>query len=253
MITKKNTWRKKTTLEFIGEAVSIHYGLFTYDRSTYVSASTKIIITCRKHGDFDQTPSHHLSGQGCPECARVQQSSNRDKFIERSNLIHNNRFTYDKVDYKNSRTKVIITCGHHGDFEQTPRKHVHGQGCPKCCHRISIPETKWLDSLNIPTMIRQFPVKIQKDRKSIEVDGYDPTTNTVFLFHGDYYHGNPTVYNRTFINTRAKKTMGELFDRTMKIESSLKSIGYNVIVMWEFDWKNIERKKAHTMWAFVSH
>lgn len=40
----------------------------------------------------------------------------RTKFINRSKEIHNNFYNYDKVDYINARTKVIITCPEHGDF-----------------------------------------------------------------------------------------------------------------------------------------
>ena len=57
---------------------------------------------------------------------------NKDIFIERSNKVHNNKYDYSKVEYINQRTKVIITCPIHGDFEQTPKNHMNGQGCPIC-------------------------------------------------------------------------------------------------------------------------
>lgn len=57
---------------------------------------------------------------------------NTRDFIEKSQKIHNNFYKYDKVDYKFSRQKVIITCPIHGDFLQTPNKHLCGRGCPKC-------------------------------------------------------------------------------------------------------------------------
>ena len=57
---------------------------------------------------------------------------NKDIFIERSNKVHNNKYDYSKVEYINQRTKVIITCPIHGDFEQTPKNHMNWQGCPIC-------------------------------------------------------------------------------------------------------------------------
>ncbi len=52
---------------------------------------------------------------------------------DKANLIHNGKYDYSKVEYKNTDTKVIITCPIHGDFEQTPYKHINReQGCPKC-------------------------------------------------------------------------------------------------------------------------
>ena len=46
---------------------------------------------------------------------------NQDKtmsFIQRANLIHNNKYDYSKVDYVNSYTKVCIICPEHGEFWQ---------------------------------------------------------------------------------------------------------------------------------------
>lgn len=53
-------------------------------------------------------------------------------FIEKANEIHNNKYDYSKVDFKNVNTKVIIICTRHGEFEQMPYNHLKGQGCRKC-------------------------------------------------------------------------------------------------------------------------
>jgi len=55
-----------------------------------------------------------------------------EQFIKEANLIHNYFYNYDKVNYINNRTKVIITCPIHGDFEQIPYKHLQGNGCKLC-------------------------------------------------------------------------------------------------------------------------
>ena len=41
-------------------------------------------------------------------------------------------YTYDKVDYSNSYTKVTVTCDIHGDFEIRPNDHLQGRGCYPC-------------------------------------------------------------------------------------------------------------------------
>lgn len=56
----------------------------------------------------------------------------KDIFIDRSISIHNNKYDYKLVDYVNINTKVKIICPTHGVFEQTPKKHLKGQGCGKC-------------------------------------------------------------------------------------------------------------------------
>ena len=53
-------------------------------------------------------------------------------FIEKANIVHSNKFSYDKTVYVKWTEKIIITCPIHGDFEQTPRDHLSGRGCNKC-------------------------------------------------------------------------------------------------------------------------
>lgn len=54
---------------FIKRASELHKGLYTYERSEYITARIKITITCKLHGDFEQTPDSHLRSRGCPTCA----------------------------------------------------------------------------------------------------------------------------------------------------------------------------------------
>jgi hypothetical protein len=57
---------------------------------------------------------------------------NTSEFIDKANLVHNKKYTYLYTSYINSRTKIIITCPTHGNFEQGAREHLRGQGCIKC-------------------------------------------------------------------------------------------------------------------------
>lgn len=53
------------------------------------------------------------------------------------NKIHDNKYDYSKSVYKNSKTKMIIICPIHGEFEQCHNKHgTTKQGCPKCGGRV---------------------------------------------------------------------------------------------------------------------
>ena len=60
-----------------------------------------------------------------------------EEFISRSNNIHNNKYDYSKVEYVNNKTKVCIICPEHGEFWQTPKNHLLGQGCPICGEEIA--------------------------------------------------------------------------------------------------------------------
>lgn len=54
------------------------------------------------------------------------------QFIERSKKIHNGRYDYSMVEYKNSSTKVNIICPEHGFFDQIPNNHLKGAICKRC-------------------------------------------------------------------------------------------------------------------------
>ena len=56
----------------------------------------------------------------------------KNDFVEKANEVHNFRYDYSKVEYKNSYTKVCIICPKHGEFWQTPGSHLFGHGCPEC-------------------------------------------------------------------------------------------------------------------------
>lgn len=53
-------------------------------------------------------------------------------FIEKCIKVHDNKYDYSRVQYKNNKTKVEIICPRHGSFMQKPTAHLGGQGCPIC-------------------------------------------------------------------------------------------------------------------------
>jgi len=47
--------------------------------------------------------------------------------------LHNFKYDYSKTVYESARTKVVIICPDHGDFEQSPESHGRGDvGCRGC-------------------------------------------------------------------------------------------------------------------------
>lgn len=56
-----------------------------------------------------------------------------DDFISKSRAKYGDKFDYSKCRYVDSQTKVVITCPTHGEFQQTPSKHLRATyGCRKC-------------------------------------------------------------------------------------------------------------------------
>lgn len=110
----------------------IHGDKYDYSKVEYINYETKVCIICKEHGEFWQTPHDHLSGYGCPFCAKVAKIT-VDMFKERGCKIHNGKYDYSKVtEIKNSYSKVTIICPEHGEFEQMVYCHLQGKGCPIC-------------------------------------------------------------------------------------------------------------------------
>jgi G:T-mismatch repair DNA endonuclease (very short patch repair protein) len=73
------------------------------------------------------------------------------------------------------------------------------------------------------------------------MDGFCKETNTIYEFHGDFWHGNPSIYDKDQLNPINKKSFGELYQQTIKKEEHLKQLGYTVVVMWESKWNKINQ------------
>jgi very-short-patch-repair endonuclease/uncharacterized protein YaiI (UPF0178 family) len=120
-----------TTESFIAEAIKIHGDKYSYEKVNYIKAHTKIKITCKSHGDFEQIPTSHLSRKGCSKCS-ANRPHTTESFIVEANKKHENLYSYEKAKYVSSHIKIKITCESHGDFEQTPASHLNGSGCIQC-------------------------------------------------------------------------------------------------------------------------
>ena len=141
-----------TTEEFIAKAKAIHGEKYDYSKVRYVKNDEKVIIICPKHGEFLQTPMTHLRGNGCQKCGyetigrKLKRSEplksphprkTTEDFIKQATELQNGFYGYSKSVYVNDKTPLVITCPIHGDFLQTPNKHLIGHGCPKCRYEKS--------------------------------------------------------------------------------------------------------------------
>lgn len=121
-----------TKIEFVERANSVHDGKYDYSQTEYKNINSKITINCPIHGSFTQLAINHLNGQGCPKCAGrgLTQEEVIKGFIDR----HGDKYDYSKVEFVGMSQKVCIICPTHGEFWQTPLKHLKGQGCKKCAY-----------------------------------------------------------------------------------------------------------------------
>jgi hypothetical protein len=227
--------KKLTNDAFILKARKIHGEKYNYSKIDYIDTHSKIEIICPQHGNFLQIPDNHLYRKnGCPACSQTLKITHLD-FVKDSTKIHNGKYNYSLVKYQSSRHKIEIICPNHGLFQQTPAMHLLGQGCPNCSNIVSRPEVQWLDSLGVPKECRQKRVLIGETY--IKTDAYDPAINTIYEFWGDYWHGNPAIYSSKQLNNSTKKTFGELYRITQSKRNLILENGYNLIDIWEHDFK----------------
>lgn len=135
-----------TTPEWLKRFSVVHGDLYDYSKVDISGATNKATITCRKHGDFAQTPSMHAEGRGCPKCANEQNGlrfrHTMASIIARFKETHGDRYDYSAVDCDMATSNVTIICKSHGPFEQHVSDHINGCGCPKCYAATVRPRSK---------------------------------------------------------------------------------------------------------------
>lgn len=137
--------------KFIEKSIKVHGDKYDYSKVKYVNIRTKVCIICNnldeitgeKHDEFWQEPRVHLNGSNCTKCSG--HFMNKELFLRRARVIHNNKYDYSKVEYKAVKEKVNIICPVHGEFSQTPDSHLQGQQCSKCS-KVHKPNTsEWIE------------------------------------------------------------------------------------------------------------
>lgn len=121
---------KLTQEQFIDKSKEVHGDKYDYTDLVYTNMQTKVKIKCPIHGEFEQLPSLHLKGNGCPKCAG--RCSSTEDYINKAKEIHGDKYDYSKVVYNGNNELITIICPIHGEFQQRAVKHLIGHGCQKC-------------------------------------------------------------------------------------------------------------------------
>ena len=182
---------------FIEKAKQIHGDKYDYSKVEYIKCSEKVCIICPKHGEFWQSPHGHCNGNnkhGCPKCGflNIQKENKRrleeasDSFLERARQVHGDKYDYSKVEYKGAHTKVCIICPEHGEFWQSPDKHITSMhGCSKCKEsKLEREVREFLEENNI-SYEREYSTKwLGKQR----LDFYLPDFNIAIECQGEQHY-----------------------------------------------------------------
>lgn len=124
----------------------------------------------------------------------------KQEFIDKANVIHDYKYGYLEVNYINNRTKVCISCPIHGDFWQTPKGHLNGNGCPKC--KSLLLKNKLQGKQRKKNIERKKTIKFQPNVKYKNVKIHNANE---FIGFANDIHNNKYVYSKVnYINKSTK-------------------------------------------------
>jgi len=240
---KRGIAKRATAGEMLCMLRHVHGTLYTYpiledDLTAKPGTAQPIICGCAVHGRFEANYSNLLSGKGCPACgalkrgrytkvyqvapqaqvAALRKSKRRETLLLEFVQVHQDRYDYSKFEYGGMRTAGVIICSTHGEFTQAPMKHLGGQGCPHCSHRVSKQETEIAEWLRSKGLIVE-----QQNRQLIapaELDIWLPERRLAIEFNGAHWHADD----------RPRKN-------TMRVKHHALALqGIRLISIFDFEW-----------------
>ena len=211
--------------------------------------------TCDNNHSYKASIYNLKRGSRCPFCSGSR-ATIENNFLKNYPEI-SKEWDYDKNKLKpsgvtpKSHRKIWWKCSNGHSFKMMCFQRATGQGCPVCANgphsRICL---EWLNAImeikniHIEHAMNGGEKVINVNGKNYRVDGYCEVTNTIYEFFGCYFHGHsPDLcisgynYNRNKMNKKIKKTFGKLYDNSLERIKILKSQGFNVIYIWECDYK----------------
>lgn len=225
--SKGNRCKKCTSCGIDFVIASLKKEGYTTLSTSYKNQYSKIKYRCPLGHTAITTWNNWRQGCRCPECLKESFSNIYIYFLE-----HGYTITSLEEEYTNSKFKFVYTCprGHTSSMNWDNFK--AGYRCPFCSvGNVSLVSQKWLDQQGILFVYREY--KIRAGSRFFRVYGYDPKTNIVYEFLGDYWHGNPSVYNPDLINKHTGKKFSLLYEEWLEKKRLLENLGYTVIYIWE--------------------
>lgn len=143
---------KYTTNDVVEQFIEIHGDLYDYSLVEYKNSSGSIKIICKKHGCFEQLPSVHKMGSGCPKC--VGKCLSQDELLL---LLENKNWNHIKyIDgLYNKKSKCNFYCEKHGEFTKSFETVLNSKhGCTKCSNK-SIGVKLRCDTLKIEKTVNE--------------------------------------------------------------------------------------------------
>ena len=201
---------------FVKRSRQIFGDAYIYDNikdfnSGDIAKNEKVEIICKKHGVFQTTLGNHLSGYGCPKCGLEIRARKRTKpfseVVANAKKVHGDKYSYVEETYTKSHEEMKIICPIHGEFWQSPIKHINSRhGCPFCKESKLEEAVYILLKENGIEFIRYFK---EKWLNAKHLDFYLPKYNIAIECQGEQHflnswHVPNEIYERNLYNDNMK-------------------------------------------------
>jgi G:T-mismatch repair DNA endonuclease (very short patch repair protein) len=103
----------------------------------------------------------------------------------------------------------------------------------------------WMDYLNHSQGLHiRHKLNTGEEKKigPYPVDGYDTNTNTVYQFHGCYWHGHECWMTKNVKDQKWRETRQSKYDKTVKTTTLIQAQRYKVVEKWEYHFRNEIRR-----------
>ena len=162
-----------STEEYIKLVKDVHGDVYDYSKVVYTSLNSRVIVICRKHGEFELLASTLLKpSSGCMKCKHDTMNIPREELIRRFTEKFGRHLDYSLLPENTSfRDVVQIRCMHHGLFSQEIRVHnASKHGCPRCSNAArskSLHETPRRAKKRPEPVSQSTPVKIDVPKSTL--------------------------------------------------------------------------------------
>lgn len=128
----KTRFNKTNFGEFVTKANEVHLCRYEYDETTFIRYSDKTKIYCKKcQKHFDQTPSVHLRGVGCPNCNMSRGELKVEKILISSGIEYVKQYkneTCKRQNYLPFDFAILINSNVVGLIEYNGKQHYEVVG-----------------------------------------------------------------------------------------------------------------------------
>lgn len=174
----------------------------------------QVWLNCDEHGEYLAAAANLTKGYDCKACADKERGERArwtlEEFAETAARVHNGKFWYTAVEFKDDRTFVTAHCSKHGEFKQATDSHLRGQGCPVCKFGAAEQSLKTF----VASLTEAIPEARLDPNSKMRWDVYAPAAKLAFEFNGTYWHSTKfrsPSYHRNKYNAAAAQGIRTMF------------------------------------------